>query len=245
MDTSKTYRVHICDDIKEHALELQSLLQSPDGTHTFTITVSFSAKEFLTLLDSVEQGEQAPWDILFMDIRLPESDGITLGKKIRGICPDTYLVFTTAYAEYAIKGYEAAAYRYLLKPIKQEDLIALMADIQSDSLKKKKILIKGKKNSTYVVLSDIFYISAEDKYAIVYSKNGHFISDMSLNKYEEQLNPHGFYRIHRKYLVNVYHHRELSNYRIELSDGTILPVSKTKVKSYQNYVFTYMRKDLI
>ena len=245
MNAKNTYQVHICDDIKEHALNLQNLLQSLHENICFSITVSSSVDEFSDALHSIAQGKTSPWDILFMDIRLPESDGITLGKTLRELCPDTYLVFTTAYAEYAIKGYEAAAYRYLLKPIKTEDLLTLMSDIYADSLKQKKILIKGKKHSAYVALKDILYISAEDKYAIVYTNNGHFISDMSLNKYEEQLNNYGFYRIHRKYLVNVYHHHGLIDNKVILSDGSSLPVSKSKTGAYRNFVFTYMRDNLV
>lgn len=245
MELSQTYQVHICDDIKEHALELQNLLQSLDPNLHFEVTASSSADEFLTLLSSVEYGEATPWDIIFMDICLPQSDGITLGKKIRDVCPDAYLVFVTAYAEYAIKGYEAAAYRYLLKPLKTEDLLTLITDIRSDSDKKKKILIKGKKSNTYVALKDILCINAEDKYAIIYTKHGHFISDTSLNKYEEQLGEYGFYRIHRKYLVNILHHRGISGNKAELSNGTLLPISKSKTKAYQDYIFTYMHKFLV
>lgn len=245
MEISQTYQVHICDDIEEHALELQNLLQSLDANVHFEITLSSSADEFLALLSSIERGDSNPCDIIFMDIRMPESDGIILGKKIKELCPDTYLIFTTAYSEYAVKGYEAAAYRYLLKPLKPEDLTTLMTDIRAELDKKKKILINGKKDSTYVALKDILYISAEDKYAIVYTKNGHFISDTSLNRYEEQLGTYGFYRIHRKYLVNVYHHRSLNDNCANLSDGSTLPVSKTKIGTYRNFVFAYMREKLV
>ena len=109
MNALNTYRVHICDDIKEHASELQNLLQSLDTNLHFDITVSSSADEFLAFLSSVKNGETIPRDIIFMDIRMPESDGITLGKKLKELCPDAYLIFTTAYSEYAVKGYEASA----------------------------------------------------------------------------------------------------------------------------------------
>lgn len=245
MEISQTYQVHICDDTEEHALELQNLIESLESNLHFEITVSSSAEEFLALLSSIEMGDSNPWDIIFMDIRMPESDGIILGKKIKELCPDTYLIFTTAYSEYAVKGYEAAAYRYLLKPLKPEDLTTLMTDIRAELDKKKKILINGKKDSTYVALKDILYISAEDKYAIVYTKNGHFISDTSLNRYEEQLGIYGFYRIHRKYLVNVYHHRSLNDNCANLSDGSTLPVSKSKTGGYRDFVFAYMRTELV
>ncbi|MBE5886339.1 MAG: response regulator transcription factor [Lachnospiraceae bacterium] len=245
MKTIEICQVHICDDIKEHALQLESLLQKLDNNISFQITISSAAEDFINQLTSIEQGKTSPWDIIFMDIRLPESDGISLGKKIREICPDSYLIFTTAYAEYAIQGYEASAYRYLLKPVTTDDLLALTSDIQKDLDKKEKILIKEKKNSVYLSLNDILYISAEDKYTIVYTKNNHFISDMSLNKYEEQLGNHGFYRIHRKYLVNIRHHRGIFENKVEISNGTLLSISKSKIKAYQSQIFCYMHKSLV
>lgn len=224
---------------------MQNLIQTIDENLSFSITVSTSAEELLSMLASIEKGEITPPDIIFMDIRLPESDGITLGKKIKELCPNTYLVFVTAYTEYAIKGYEAAAFRYLLKPIKAENLQELMRDITMDSDRNKKIFIKGKKNSAYVPLQDILYISAEDKYAIVYTKNDHFISDMSLNKYEEQLRDYGFYRIHRKCLINIFHHVGISGNKVQLSNGGFLPISKSKISAYQACIFAFMRNDLV
>lgn len=62
---------------------------------------------------------------------------------------------------------------------------------------------------------------------------------------EEQLCNHGFYRIHRKYLVNLYHHREICGNKVQISDGTFLPISKSKITAYQSGVFSYMHKDLV
>ena len=241
----KIYQIHICDDIKEHALSLQTALQALNDEFPSIITISHSADELLSKFQPVEEGRENAPDIIFMDIRLPENDGITLGKKIKDLCPDTYLVLVTAYAEYAIKGYEAATFRYLLKPVRTDELWKLFAEIKADSNKFKKILIKGKKNSALVCIQDILYISAEDKYAIVYTKKGHFISDMSLNKYEDKLGSYGFYRIHRKCLVNIFHHQGIINNKVQLSDGTLLPISKAKKAAYQSCIFTYMHKDIV
>lgn len=96
-----------------------------------------------------------------------------------------------------------------------------------------------------VCIQDILYISAEDKYAIVYTKKGHFISDMSLNKYEDKLGSYGFYRIHRKCLVNIFHHQGISGNKVQISNGTLLPISKSRIAAYQTSIYTYMRDDLI
>ena len=237
------FKIHICDDIQQHALDLKENILRFHDEFPSTISTSSSSDEMLSYVQSVTAANTP--DIIFMDILMPGKDGITLGKIIKELCPDTYLVFTTAYAEYAIKGYEAAAFRYLLKPIKPETLHELFSDIKADSRKSKKIFIKGRKNSALVSLQDILYICAEDKYAIVYTKSGHFISDTSLNKYEEQLTDYGFYRIHRKCLVNAFHHRGICGNRVEISDGTILPISKSKISAYKAYVFSILHKYLI
>lgn len=237
------YHIHICDDIQQHALELKENILKCRDAFPSSVTMSFSSEELLSYLQRAP-GENIP-DIIFMDIQMPENDGITLGKIIKELCPDTYLVFTTAYAEYAIKGYEAAAFRYLLKPVSTDTLDELFKDIKADEYKIKKIFIKGRKNSAYVSLQDILYICAEDKYAIVYTKRGHFISDMSLNKYEEHLKDYGFYRIHRKCLINIFHHQGIIGNRVEMSDGTLLPISKSKTSAYKAYVFTMMHKNLV
>lgn len=237
------YNIHICDDIQQHALELNEHIRKLHDEFPSSITMSFNSEELLSYLQGA-RGENTP-DIIFMDIRMPEKDGITLGKMIKEFCPDTYLVFTTAYADYAIKGYEAAAFRYLLKPVSTNTLSELFKDIKADEHKTKKIFIKGRKNNAFVSLQDILYICAEDKYAIVYTKRGHLISDMSLNKYEEQLKDYGFYRIHRKCLVNIFHHQGISGSKVEMSDGTLLPISKSKISAYQAHVFAMMHKNLV
>lgn len=229
----------------EHAISLQTALQALNDEFPSIITISRSADELLSKFQPIEEGKENAPDIIFMDIRFPESDGITLGKKIKELCPDTYLVLVTAYAEYAIKGYEAATFRYLLKPVCTNELRKLFEEIKADSNKFKKILIKGKKNSALVCIQDILYISAEDKYAIVYTKKGHFISDMSLNKYEDKLGNYGFYRIHRKCLVNIFHHQGISGNKVQISNGTLLPISKSRIAAYQTSIYTYMRDDLI
>ena len=69
-------------------------------------------------------------DVIFLDIKMPDLDGITFGKKVRELLPDCFLIFTTAYEEYAVKGYEAQAFRYLLKPMELVVIQPLMRHIQ-------------------------------------------------------------------------------------------------------------------
>ena len=241
----KKYQIHICDDSKEHAYELKNTLMSLSEEFPSLVTFSFTEEELFSRLQFWTECEEEIPDIIFLDIRMPQNDGIALGKMIKERLPHVFLVFVTAYAEYAVKGYEAKAFRYLLKPVTGETLKNLFVAIQEENIGTKKLIIKEKKSSTSVFLRDILYISAEDKYAIVYTKNNHYISDVSLIQYEEQLREYGFFRIHRKYLLNVFHHKKINGNKIQISDGTVITVSKKKISTYEKFLFDYLRRDFV
>ncbi|MCI8410030.1 MAG: LytTR family transcriptional regulator [Lachnospiraceae bacterium] len=94
-------------------------------------------------------------------------------------------------------------------------------------------------------IQDIIHISAEDKYTVIYMLNQHYISDCSLKDYEEQLIPYGFFRTHRKHLINMYHHRVINGSNIVLSSGISLPISKRKITAYRSWLSSTMLEYLI
>ena len=244
-DLLQQFTIYMCEDIEEHSekmLEICSLLAKE---YPLNVTVFRSARELLQCLDNLQQQNKAFPNLILLDIELPEMNGITLGKQIRKMNTDVFLVFITSYIEYAVKGYEANAYRYLLKPLSQEVMRNLLIDIRKEYSKKKKITVKTRDGEIILPLQELVYISAEDKYTVLYTKSRHYISDYSLKKYEEQLRDYGFFRIYRKYLVNLYHHKGTQNGKIVLSQGYILPISKKRMSEYRRQLFHFLGEDLI
>lgn len=245
MDLSQQFAIYICEDIKEHSekiLEMCSLLAKEYSLH---VTAFQSAKELLERLEHLQQENTTFPHLVLLDIELPGMDGITLGKQIRKMNKDVFLVFVTSYIEYAVKGYEANAFRYLLKPLSYNVMRNLLVDIQREYSKKKKIIVKTRDGEMILPLQELVYISAEDKYTVLHTRLQHYISDYSLKKYEEQLKEYGFFRIHRKYMVNLYHHKETRDGKIVLSQGGILPISKKRMSEYRQQLFHFLREDLI
>lgn len=242
---AKLLNVMICDDEEPHILHLRQLLEQLQDEISLRITTGNTPENLLQQLeDRVKCGEALP-DVIFLDIRMPEVDGISFGKALHDIAPDIYVVFTTAYKEYAIEGYEAQAFRYLLKPLTKETIQKVLKEIQRDMGKKKKLIVKLAKGERVLDLHEILYLSAEDKYTILYTTDGYYVDRTSLNDYEALLSPYGFYRIHRKYIVNFYHHKGMEKGHVTLSQGTRLPISRRREKAYYTELFRGVERELL
>lgn len=235
-------KIFLCDDQKEHIGQIVDMFSTISGEYPVRIESFTSAEK---LLEQLEKESVSLPDMVFLDIEMPEIDGIFLGKKIKKQYPGIYLVFVTAFAEYAISGYEADAFRYLLKPITKNKLKKVLSEFETEENKKKKIVVKTRKGECFLPIQDILYISAEDKYTVIYGKNNRYISDVPLKTYEEKLEDFGFFRIHRKYLVNMYHHKAMEGNRIILSQENSLPVSVRKVEAYRSKLFFCMKENLL
>lgn len=239
------FTIYICEDRKEHSNQLSEVCASLSEDYPHTLQIFSSAESMLEKLENLQEKEEKVPDLVLLDIELPQMDGITLGKKIKQMYPEIFLVFATAYVEYAVKGYEANAYRYLIKPLSEEVLRNLFQDILAENKKKKKLTVKTTEGEMVVNLQDLLYISAEDKYTILYTKTKHFVSDCSLKQYEEQLAGQGFFRIHRKYLVNMYHHKGIQTGKVVLSQDYKLPISRKRMADYQKQLFLYLGEDIV
>lgn len=244
-DLLAQFTIYMCEDIREHIEKMLGICVLLEKEYSLDITVFQSAEELLECLYMRKQENAVFPDLILLDIELPGMDGITLGKQIRKMNREVFLVFITSHIEYAVKGYEANAFRYLLKPLSQEVMRNLLIDIQREREKKKSISVKTTDAEILLPLQELLYISAEDKCTVLYTKSQHYISDYSLKKYEEQLREYGFFRIHRKYLVNLYHHKGTQAGKIILSSGLSLPITKNRMAEYRRQLFHFLGENLV
>ncbi len=165
--------------------------------------------DFLTLVGSFESPLEAlkimrkeTVDLLFLDIQMPDIKGTEFAKMIP---PETRVIFTTAYSEYALDGYELNALDYLLKPITFERFLVAVNKIQSknESLDPENTLtIKSGYDLYKVKYEDILYIKSDSEYVVYFTTDRKILSNQSLASLDKILPDDQFMRVHRSYIIN-------------------------------------------
>ena len=178
-------------------------------------------------------------DILFLDIDMPEINGIAAGRILRDQYPDLIIVYVTGYVQYARDGYSVAAFRYLLKDSLDEELTDCLKDIQQKLYaQQKSITIRGVEYIRQTRLQDILYLEGtSQRHVIVHTRQWDAECLGRLSDYENELHNQGFLRIQRSFLVNMLHIDLIKNYQVHLSNGKKLKVPE---RSYANITSQYL-----
>ncbi|MCB9194788.1 MAG: response regulator transcription factor [Flavobacteriales bacterium] len=170
-------------------------------------------------------------DLAFLDIEMPTMNGIDLGKLI---VKNTRIVFTTAYSEYAVNGFDLNALDYLMKPIsfvRFSEAIARFVSQQksssSTSDRMKSMIVKSNGDLHQIELSELFYIQSLREYLRFFLKDNKLIVYGSLSKLEEEISSHGFLRVHKSYIISKEHISKISGNQVYMSNGDIIPIGRT------------------
>jgi len=184
-------------------------------------------------------------DLVFLDIQMPKITGIDF---LRNLPSPPLVIFTTAFPEYAIEGYELNILDYLLKPISFERFFKAVIKAQSYiNLRSKQeviktgayFFIKSNQKIEKVLIEDILYLEALSNYVILHTKHKKHIVYMSFKGIESQLPAHLFLKIHKSFIVAVDAIQTIDNNEVMLADF-ILPISK----SYRALVMERVEKNL-
>lgn len=232
-------RIAICDDEKKFIDDFIVKMDKLYNRIDVIVDVFMSGEE---LLKSYSNGK---YDIVFLDIEMPAMDGLTVAKKLRCISEDVYIVFLTGHVEYALKGYEVNALRYLKKPIDINDIREIVNYVVTKQHSKKFLWIKNSEGEHRVLLSDIIYVEAQDQRIDIVTLKGHFLVLGKLNDYEEKFKSEGFFRIHRSYLVALSKIVNISGSEVTVAGGVILPVGRTKEKKFRQAFLDYINREAI
>lgn len=161
--------------------------------------------------EAVELVMQLAPDIVLLDIRMPEMDGIEAAQHLQALASPPAIIFTTAYDNYAITAFDMNAVDYLLKPIRLERLQTALqkacalqprqlAEIAKLSPRRTHLNITERGRILLVALADIVYLRAELKYVTVRTVEREYLIEESLTHLEQEFG-HIFVRLHRNCLV--------------------------------------------
>jgi two-component system, LytTR family, response regulator len=180
-------------------------------------------------------------DLIFLDINMPGISGLQFVERLQS---KPYIVFTTAYSEYAIDSYDFEAVDYLLKPIefdrfyksvnKVKKLMQLNS-IQQDSLLSKFIFIKDGYKQIKVCIEDILYIQSEGNYLNIVTNTEKILARMTFQSLMEKLPRNFFFRVHNSFVVNFSHIQKIEDNQVFIQDMKI-PIGIKYKENILNFI---------
>jgi two-component system, LytTR family, response regulator len=202
--------------------------------------------------DAIEKIEKLKPDIVFLDVQMPGMTGFDV---LEDLEHEPYVIFVTAYDQYAIKAFEKNAVDYLLKPLDEErfrnavNRALKRKTLEHSSIEDLLLSMKSDRKGTYdthifvqkseklfnLPVEEIVYLEASGDYTIITTKADQFVSSSGIGKLEEILNPEVFIRVHRSTIVNVNYLKEIERHFnggmvVKMQSGKSFPVSRTYAK---------------
>ena len=196
-------------------------------------------------LEALQYVQDGQVDLLFVDINMPDLSGMDFVKSLERKIP---VIFTTAYSEYAIEGFQVDALDYLLKPIsyalflksanKAKTWFDLNARTTETSFPAQDYLfVKAEHRLIRILLADIKYIEGSNEYIVI-----HLIKDkpittlMRMKNIESELPDKLFMRVHRSFIVNLAQVKVIERNRIIFDEKIYIPIGEQYKESFQKFL---------
>ena len=220
----------------------------------------------IQVVGEADEIQKAMWEIhqfhpevVFLDIHLTNGNGLDLAKQLSSLKTPPFIVFVTAFAEYAVKAFELEAIDYILKPFDETRLDLTIAKIVKwHMLKKeknqlelenpinpnkdiKRLAVVRDERITLLDVEKIMYIGTENRQVFVKTENDKYEIDTHLYEIEEKLLKYSFIRVHRGYIINLEYVDEVEQwfngtYNLVFRDKSKVPVSRSYAKTVRKYL---------
>ncbi len=230
-------RIAICDDEMSSSEQTKQTLEEAYKSLDMVVDVYQQGKRFL------EACEKIRYDLVILDIEMPGMDGISVAKTLRETEGKTAIVFLTSHIEYALKGYEVRALRYLTKPATPEKLSEIIGLMLRHKKEKKQLLLKEEDELLMVAVEEIIYLEARNQDIRVVTADSEYLRRYNLKDYEHELSGYDFFRCHRSYLINLAKIKRVAGREVFMENGENIPISRTREKALKEALYEYVQRE--
>ena len=230
--------IAVCDDIPiecaDIAKQIETILKQSN--------TDFMIKKFFGGLELIQSRES--FDIIFLDIKMPNINGMELAKQIRKQGRQSLIIFITSASEYVFDAFDVEAFQYLLKPIQTDKL----KNVLEKATKKMQIdanidflMISANRQIQKVFLKDILYIESIGRIAKIHCNNGTLETYEQIGILEDKLSDKFFFRCHKCFLVNLNFVDAFNKTEVRLENGEQIMLAKRRYEDFQKAILSYMK----
>lgn len=231
-------RVGICDDEKV----IHDLMRQLIHTYCEKKNVTVQVNSYVSGTELLDSQDILNLDILFLDIDMPEIDGIETAYQLKNKKMDCKIIMLTSKTERFKEAFKIGAFRFVTKPIEQNEVFEAMDDVCVRMLGTKSMKVHRDGREYFVIEKDIAYIMLDKTSAYVYTEKHDFRSDESLAWWEDELDNRLFVRCHKGYIVNVSKIVNIDGKGILLITGERFPIARRRVKEVEQRLMEYDTK---
>lgn len=240
MRWNKLIKIAICEDEKEQ----QDLLKRYIDQIFEKLYIKYKLEVFNSgeeLLDNYSNDI----DVILLDIQMGKINGMETARKIRTLDNKVEIIFITSLIEYALEGYEVRAYRYLIKPVKYENLKENIINcIKEIDIKNKYIIVKEQGNQIKLDINEITYVEVQKETITIHTLNKVYKINGTMNNIEKEIDCSRFFRCHKSFLVNLEHVKSIKQYVLLLENSEEVPVSRYRFKETKDKFFDLIEEKL-
>jgi two-component system LytT family response regulator len=211
-------------------------------------------KEFEDPMEALNFLQENYVEVIFLDINMPNLNGMNFAKIISKFSKKPKIVFITAYDNYAVEAFSIKAFDYILKPYSENRIIDTLKRLESETTLNKTEEKEEKTENIYcsqkitlwqgdkmyvISLDEIYYCEACERETKIFTRNGVYIARHKISELEKKLPKKNFLRTHRSYIVNLDKIKEIvpwfnNTYNLKLQHiDDIVPVSRNNIKTFK------------
>ncbi|WP_312075042.1 LytTR family DNA-binding domain-containing protein [Chryseobacterium sp.] len=216
-----------CIIVDDEPLAREAIKMLIDQTENLHLIGAFSSAE-----SAANYLKSNTTDLVFLDIQMPGSNGIEFAKTIAS---ETFVIFTTAYSEFALDSYEVDAIDYLIKPVRLERFqkavekaksylkLFQAKDFQSniEQISEDFFFVKADRRIFKVYFKDILFIEGLKDYVVLHTENQKLITAMNIKTIGDQLPKNDFVRVSKSYIINAKHIDSVDNNTVYIKENEI------------------------
>lgn len=237
-------KIGLCDDITDYNKKMEDHIERYGKENHIEVKITSYGSGSQLLLNFQER----KFDLIFLDVSMPELDGFETAERIRSIDENVAIVFCTSFytISNAGKGFEVEAEDFLAKPLLYKKVEYILNKVYKKKLlcAEEKLFLKCQDGLITLQLSDIIYIQTRNKMLVLHMIRGEVQSSQRLGELEKRLSKKLFFRCHNSYIVNFDYVEGLKNDSVLVKDKNRqlkkIPVSKYKKEEFMKALARYV-----